>query len=697
MAESETLAPIGTVTPVVPERTITIRKGRTVALAGNPNSGKTSLFNALTGSHQRVGNWPGVTVERKEGFRSADGDRVRVVDLPGTYSLTAHSPDERIARDFILHGDSDAVIAVVDAANIERNLYLVMQLIEIGKPLVVALNMSDIAESQGISIDAERLSRLLGVPAIPTCAHVGRGVDELWQATLKAMDAASPPRAVSYGRQVDEAIAQVMGAITEVPELTASHPPVWLAISLLLGDHSHLPETREADPRIQQVLSVVRSAARHLQDVTGDTAEAAIINGRYGAIAGIVREAVVAPTDAGDTRSDRVDRVLLHRVWGVPILLLAVAATFHLTFTVGRFPSEWIDAGSSQIGRWVAAALPDGMVRSLIVDGIIGGVGGVLVFLPQIFILFAVIAVLEDSGYMARAAFLMDRTMHRMRLHGKAFIPMVMGFGCNVPAIMATRTLESHRDRLVAIMVAPLMTCSARLPVYALIAGALFGTYAGLAIASMYALGVLLAAVIARLFRRHVLPGEEDPFVMELPPYHRPTLRGVAIHTWERGKLFLQKAGTVILAGAVIMWFLSAFPWGVEAGGADSYAGRLGRLAAPVIRPLGFGPNEGVALISGFVAKEIVVSTIGVLYGLGPEADRAALGRAIAAGSLTPLAGYAFMAFVLIYSPCLATIAAIKRETGSWKWAIGAMTYLTVLAWLVAFVIYQGGRLMGLG
>jgi len=364
----------------------------------------------------------------------------------------------------------------------------------------------------------------------------------------------------------------------------------------------------------------------------------------------------------GHTPSDRVDRVLLHRFWGLPILLVAMAAVFHLTFTFGRYPSDGLAWLCAKLGEYAGAWLPEGALRSLVVDGAIGGVGGVLVFVPQIFILFALIAMLEDSGYMARAAFLMDRVMHRMRLHGKAFIPMIMGFGCNVPAIMATRTLESDRERLVTILVAPLMTCSARLPVYALLAGALFGPNAGLVILSMYALGVILAALLARLFRRYLVPGEDEPFVMELPPYHRPTLKGVVIHTWERGKLFLQKAGTVILAGSVVMWFLSAFPWGVEVAGPDSYAGQVGRLLAPVVRPLGFGWQEAVALVSGFVAKEIVVSTLGVLYGLGAEAGSAELGRAIAAGHLTPLSGYALMVFVLIYSPCLAAMAARHGE-----------------------------------
>jgi len=669
----------------------------TVALAGNPNSGKTSVFNQLTGAHQHVGNWPGVTVERKEGTCHIGGRRATIVDLPGTYSLTANSPDERVARDFVLHGGNDAVIAVVDASNLERNLYLVVQLIELGAPLVIALNMSDIAEERGFVIDVDKLAELLDTPVVPTCANVGEGIAELWKVTEEVAQTQRRPRALRYGRQVDEAIHRVRGTFDDVPELANQHPSRWLAISLIIGDESHLPDSREADPFIQQALAVARAEARHLEDVTGDSAEAAIINGRYGAISGVYRESVMEPEEARVTPSDRVDRVLLHRVWGLPILLVALALTFQLTFYVGAYPSAWLEHATAALGHYLSGLLPAGPVRSLLVDGVVSGVGGVLVFVPQIFILFAVIAFLEDSGYMARAAFLMDRIMHRMSLHGKAFIPMIMGFGCNVPAIMATRTLESQRDRLVTILVAPLMTCSARLPVYVLVAGALFGAHAGLAVLSMYVLGIVLAAIMARVFRRHVVPGEEEPFVMELPPYHRPTAKGIMIHTWERGKLFLQKAGTVILAGAVIMWFLSAFPWGVEVAGPDSYAGRLGKLIEPLMKPLGFSWKEAVALISGFAAKEIVVSTLGVLYGLSSEASHAELGSAIATGHLTALSGYGFMAFVLIYSPCVAALGAVRRETGSWKWTLVTVAYLTALAWLVALVIYQGGRLLGLG
>ena len=667
----------------------------TVALAGNPNSGKTSVFNQLTGAHQHVGNWPGVTVERKEGTCHFGARRATIVDLPGTYSLTANSPDERVARDFVLHGGNDAVIAVVDASNLERNLYLVVQLIELGAPLVIALNMSDIAKERGFVINVDKLAELLDVPVVPTCANVGEGIAELWKATEEVAQAQRRPRALRYGRQVDEAIDHVRGTFRDVPELANQHPSRWLAISLIIGDESHLPQSREADPRIQGMLAAARAEARHLEDVTGDNAEAAVINGRYGAISGVYREAVMEPEGARVTPSDRVDRILLHRVWGLPILLVALAVTFQLTFYVGAYPSRWLEQATAALGDYLTGLLAEGPARSLVVDGVVSGVGGVLVFVPQIFILFAVIAFLEDSGYMARAAFLMDRIMHRMSLHGKAFIPMIMGFGCNVPAIMATRTLESERDRLVTILVAPLMTCSARLPIYALVAGALFGAHAGLVILSMYVLGIVLAAIMARIFRRHVVPGEEEPFVMELPPYHKPTPKGLLIHTWERGRLFLQKAGTVILAGSVIMWFLGAFPWGVEVASAQSYAGRLGKLVEPLVKPLGFSWQEAVALISGFAAKEIVVSTLGVLYGLGTEAGTSELGTAIASGHLTPLSGYAFMAFILIYSPCIAAIAAVRRETGSWKWTLFAVGYLTALAWLVAFVIYQGGRLLG--
>jgi ferrous iron transport protein B len=669
----------------------------TVALAGNPNSGKTSLFNQLTGSRQHVGNWPGVTVERKEGVCQLEGPRAAIVDLPGTYSLTANSPDERVARDFVLHGGPDVVIAVVDAANLERNLYLVVQLIELGAPLVMALNMCDMAEGRGFAIDVGKLAELLDVPVVSTCAVRGLGVGRLWEEAQRIAREGRRPRPLRYGRQVDEAIESVTQALEPLPELTGEHPTRWLAISLLIGDETHLPGSGGTDPVLQHALSVARSSARHLEEVTGDTAEAAIISGRYGAIAGLYHESVVEPEDVHLTPSDRLDHVFLHRTWGLPILFVALAIAFQLTFWLGGFPSEWLRAACVWLGIRVGGLLPAGPPRSLVVDGIIGGVGGVLAFLPQIAILFAVVAFLEDSGYMARAAFLMDRLMHRMGLHGKAFIPMVMGFGCNVPAIMATRTLESERDRLLTILITPLMSCSARLPVYALLAGALFGRQAGWVFLSLYVLGIALAAAMARIFRCRVLPGEEEPFFLELPPYHRPTAKGIIIHTWERAKLFLQKASTVILAGSVIMWFLSAFPWGVEIAGEHSYAGQLGKLLAPLVAPLGFSWREAMALMFGFVAKEIVVATFGVLYGLGKSPEAGELGRLLAAGPLTPLSGYAFMAFTLIYTPCLATIAAIRRETNSWKWALFAVGYLLLLAWLVAFVIYQGGRLLGLG
>ena len=669
----------------------------TVALAGNPNSGKTSLFNRLTGSHQHVGNWPGVTVERKEGLCYFAEPPATVVDLPGTYSLTANSADERVARDFVLHGGADAVIAVVDAGNLERNLYLVVQLIELGAPLVMALNMCDLAEGRGFAINVTQLADLLDLPVVATCATRGDGVAELWETAERVAREGRRPRPLPYGRQVDEAVESVARSLEALPELTGEHPSRWLAISLLIGDESHLPPSKEADPVIQHALATARANARHLEDVTGDTAEAAVIHGRYGAISGVYREAVVEPDDAHLTPSDRLDHVFLHRIWGVPILLAALAVMFQLTFWVGSLPSRWLEAGCTRLGGYVAGLMPRGPLESLMVDGIIGGVGGVLVFLPQIAILFAVVAFLEDSGYMARAAFLMDRVMHRMSLHGKAFIPMIMGFGCNVPAIMATRTLESERDRLLTVLITPLMTCSARLPVYALLAGALFGPRAGLVILSLYVLGVGLAAIVARVFRRHVLPGEEEPFVLELPPYHRPTLKGIVVHTWERAKLFLQKASTVILAGSVIMWFLSAFPWGVQVAGEHSYAGQIGKLLAPLVAPLGLSWREAVALMFGFVAKEIVVSTMGVLYGLGDQAQPGDIGRIIAHGPLTPLSGYAFMVFTLIYTPCLAAIAAIRRETNSWKWALFAVGYLLLLAWIAAFVIYQGGRLLRLG
>ncbi len=667
-----------------------------VALAGNPNSGKTSLFNHLTGANQRVGNWPGVTVERKEGVRRTEAGQALVVDLPGIYGFTADTPDQRVARDYLLLEEADVLVAVVDASNLTRHLYLVMQLIEFGVPMVIALNMTDVAVAAGVRIDAAALAQALDVEVIPTRGDLGQGVSELWAAVERRAADRRLPRPVRYESSLDEAVTTIEKAILQTPELLDARPPRWLALSLLIGEESALPARPADDPEHARLLATARAVRREFAEDCEATAEDGVIQARYASAERIAGAIVVESKAVRETPSDRADRVFLHRVWGLPILLAVAVALFQLTFRVGAYPSDWIDLGFGALGAWLGGALPEGPLAALLVDGVLAGVGGVLVFVPQILILFALVSILEDSGYMARAAVLMSRLMRTVGLHGMAFIPMCLGFGCTVPAVMATRTIPSERDRLVTILVAPLMSCSARMPVYALVAGALFGARAGLVIFSLYALGVVLAAATARVLRSRVLRGEDEPFLVELPPYHRPAPKSIAIRTWERGKLFVAKAGTVILAGSIVVWALSAFPWGVEPAGPESYAGRLGQTVEPLVRPLGFGWREAVALISGAVAKETVVSTMGVLYGAGEDAEEGAIGDALTDGHLTPLSGYAFLVFVLIYAPCVAAIGAVRRETASWKWTLVCVGYLTVLAWLAALVIYQGGRLLGL-
>ncbi len=534
-----------------------------VALAGNPNAGKTTLFNALTGARQHVGNYPGVTVEKKEGACRHAGRRLRVVDLPGTYGLTAYSVEELVARDFLLDERPDVVVDIVDASNLERNLYLAVQLMELGVPLVLAFNMSDVAEARGIRFDLELLSRLLGAPIVPTVAHKGRGTDELLEAVLAVAggDEGVPhPHPVRYGPEIEPELA----ALTELVAAsdaadTDRHPPRWLALKLLEAD-------RDIRKRVgdEQVLAAARRSAKHLQSVCGDRPEILIADRRYGFISGACQEAVESTVEYRHTLSDRIDEVVTHRLIGIPIFLALMYAVFYLTFTLGDAPTGWIEELFHWAGGHIARLWPkasDSLLRSLIVDGIIGGVGGVVAFLPNILLLFLAIAALEDSGYMARAAFLMDRVMHKIGLHGKSFIPMLIGFGCSVPAILATRTLGSRRDRLTTMLVVPLMSCGARLPIYALLIPAFFPqAWQAPVLWAIYLIGIALAVGAAKLLRKTILRGESEAFVMELPPYRLPTFRGLLIHTWQRGWMYLRKAGTVILLISIVLWAMTAFP-----------------------------------------------------------------------------------------------------------------------------------------
>jgi len=721
----------------------------TVALAGNPNSGKTTVFNNLTGTRQHVGNWPGVTVEKKEGNFRKNGCNVKVVDLPGTYSLTAYSMEEIVARDFVVKECPDVVVDIVDASNLERNLYLAVQMIELGANVVIALNMMDVAESKGVKIDVGLLSELLGAPVVATVASKKQGMNELIQTAIRSAKEKSPKKeiSVSYGKEVEDEIERITELIEKNRVLLQDYQPRWLAVKLLEEDKV-ITDAVAAATGGEEVIAAAGKSREHISGILVDEPRTIIADRRYGFISGLVKEAVSRPTVDRRNISDKIDAVITNRVLGLPIFLALMWLTFQLTFTAGTPPMDWIDAAFGWLGEQAGAALGDTLIGSLVVDGIIGGVGGVVIFLPNILLLFFAIALLEDSGYMARAAFIMDRFMHSIGLHGKSFIPMLIGIGCSVPAVMATRTLENRRDRMVTILIVPLMSCGARLPVYILLAGAFFHPKAaGNVIFSMYVIGIVLAIVMAKVFRKFLFPGPSSPFVMELPPYRIPTAKSVLIHMWERGWLYLKKAGTIILAISVILWFLMAFPQSfkgqseletkleaataefeqqVEGKGLDveseeyralyepvvsleneisgrqlenSFAGRAGRALEPAFRPVGLDWKSGIAVVAGFAAKEVVVSTLGTLYSIG-EADEESEGlrEAIRKDPLfNPLVAFVLMLFVLISVPCMATIAIIKRETNSWKWPLFSIAYHTALAWFICFVVYQIGRAAGLG
>jgi len=614
-----------------------------IAIAGNPNSGKTALFNAMTGARQHVGNWPGVTVEKKEGRVKRGGKSALVVDLPGTYSLGSQALDETIARDFITHERPDVVINVVDSTNLERNLYLTTQLLDLGVPLVLALNMFDEVKALGIDIDVEALSRALRVNVVPTVAVRSRGIDELLDAAFAAIDAHTRPT-------------------TPVTLITAA-----------------VPDTGN--------IETCDLAAEH----------------RYKLAAEITQSVIRTTTDVpAESPSQRIDRIALNKWLAYPIFFGVVWAMFQFTFTLSEPIALWLGGAIGTFGSWVSRMLgatgaPE-MVVAFLVDGVIAGLGALLEFAPPIFLLFFAISFLEDIGYMARAALISDRLMGAVGLHGKAFIPMILGFGCNVTGILAARSLDSRRDRLVSILVNPLISCSARLPVYVLFAGAFFAERRGLVVFSLYALGVVLAALAAKVLSVFIKPDVSSTFVMELPPYRMPRISGVLLQTWERGREFLHKAGTVILLAVVVVWVLSNLPPGVDPGSPQSLIGRIGSAIAPLLKPAGFGTWQAAsALVFGAIAKELIVGTLGVLYGsgVGSASGGSGLINAIQA-NWTPLSAYAFMVMSLVYMPCVATLAAIRRETGSRAWTAFAMAYPLVLGWVLAVIVYQVGRLIGL-
>jgi ferrous iron transport protein B len=686
-----------------------------IALAGNPNAGKTTIFNAITGARQRVGNYPGVTVERREGDARHRGRRLRVIDLPGIYSLAAQSPDERVAREVLLTERPDVVIQVVDAGNLERNLYLTTQLLEMKTPLVLAFNMMDEVEHKGTRIDREQLAQLLGAAIVPTVGSREEGIAELLDAAIATADAGQRPKVeVRYGSELDAAVAAIQSALPTGDD--AGPDWRWLAVNLLGGDGQ--AERWAAQAGAETALAKARSERARIKGLLGDDAGVLLADARYGWVRGALAETVRLRAGEGRTTTDRVDAVLAHRVLGLPIFLLLMWLTFAATFKLGKPAMELVERAVALTGSAVSAAMPAGHeeLRSLMVDGVINGVGGVLVFLPSIMILFLMVALMEDSGYMARAAFIVDRAMHLVGLHGKSFIPLFIGFGCNVPAIMAARALENKRDRITTILVVPFMSCSARLPVYVLLAGAFFPRAQATVVMSLYLLGIAVALVMARLLRTYVVAGPPTPFVMELPPYRLPTPKALLIHVAERAWLYLKKAGTIILAFSIAVWFLSSYPRGAAAPGtlerlAGSYAGTYGRLIAPALRPIGLGDwRIGVTLTTGLAAKEIVISTLSTLYSLDrdpagspsganpAEARTQALRDRIAAdGFLTPLRAYALMTFILLYVPCLATIAVARRELGSWKWTALMIAMTVSVAYLTAGAVYWLGVLLGAG
>lgn len=668
---------------------LTEKKKLCIALGGNPNAGKSTVFNALTGGHQHVGNWPGVTVEKKEGKFHYKDYEIRVIDLPGTYSLTAYSLDEKVARDFLVKGKPNVTVAVTDSTNLERNLYLTVVLLELGANVVLDLNMTDILENKKVSVDTEKMSKVLKCPIVRTSATKKIGIEELKETIIRNSNKKVKPYKIDYGKDIEELIERIEGALKDVK---TEFPRRFVATRLLEGDTEILDIVKKGGG--EEAVRIAEESHLRLEKKFGYDTETMMIERRYAFIEGIVKECVHKQHVPHTLRerfstSDKIDRVVTNKFLGIPIFLVIMWLTFQLTFTIGGWLANYIDmffgwlAGAS--AAWLASIGAPPWLNSLIGNGVISGVGTVLVFLPNILLLFLAIAILEDSGYMARAAFVMDRLMHAMGLHGKSFIPMLIGFGCNVPAIMSTRTLSSRKDRLLTILVNPFMSCSARLPIYILFTSVFFTRHQGSIVFSLYLLGIIVAVVSARIFKSLFFRHEVAPLVMELPPYRMPTIKGILIHMWERSSAFLKKAGTIIVAGMIVIWFLASFPTSAEYASQQTLIGHLGQFLAPLFKPAGFGFwQAGVALFFGIIAKETVVGTMGALF--GGEGKIAA----VLPHFFTPLSAYAFMVMSLLYIPCIATIGAIYRET-NWKWTAFAVAYSLLIGWTFAVMFYQIG------
>ena len=659
-----------------------------IALAGNPNTGKSTLFNALTGLKQKIGNWPGVTVEKKEGKRSLHNFELAITDLPGTYSLSASSLDEQIARDFIVYNTPEIVVQIVDASNLERNLYLTAMLKELGVRVIIALNMMDLLEKNGSTINVQKLSKEIGVPIVPMIANKKIGVDNLENAIESVYREDQKSMEIIYSKEIEETLAKIQNMLVTIPSIPTNFNLRWLAIQILQNNTEILT--------LLERWKVKDTVIGELTSFGKEDYEAEIIDSKYEYISKVTSK-VWKKGETKLTRSDLIDKVVTHKWLGIPIFLMVMWGSFQFVFAISVPFMELID----MLFGWLAGLLVNNIqiewLGSLLGDGIVGGVGSVLIFVPPIFTMFFILSILEDSGYLARAAFVMDKLMVKFGLHGHSFIPMLLGFGCNVPAIMSTRALKDKKDRMITILINPFISCGARMPVFILFAGLFFGASAGTVIFALYVLGIAVAILTAVLLRKTFFKGKAAPFIMELPTYHSPKLKSAIIAMWDKGKMYLKKAGTIILIGVIFVWFLAAMPFGgVEYGGPDTWLAAVGTFFEPIFKPLGFDWRIVVALIVGFIAKELVIGSLGTIVG-GGESEEGIKSAILADGGFYALNSLSLMIFTLLYVPCAAVIGVMRKETGSWKWTIFSIVYSTAIAWLFAFAVFQIGSLMGFG
>ena len=669
---------------------------KTIALVGNPNSGKTTLFNALTGANQHVGNWPGVTVEKKEGILTFNKEKYKVVDLPGTYSLGAYSEDEMVARNFILLDRPDVVINVVDATNMERNLYLTTQLLEMGVKVIVALNMMDEAAEKNIKINMDKLSKQLGTLVVPTIASKKNGIKDLIRVSVESIKGnySYSQKEISYGKEIDAQIEKIR-EVLESSSMSVQYPYQWVALKLLEND-SYMNELIK-DNQGSTVLNMVQESIDHIA-ATNMEPEFIIVDKRYEFIANIVKEAVTKPSEEVVTTSDRIDKIVTHKWFGLPIFALIMFIVYQLTFTIGEdILGEAVAGGIESLAENVGILLgninaPEWLI-AFVSEGIFGGIGAVLEFVPLIMVMYLLFGILEDSGYMARAAYVMDRIMRSLGLHGKTFISMLVGTGCNVPGIMATRTLDSKKDRMIAMLINPFISCGAKLPIYLVFIAAFFPEHGGLVLFSLYVFGFLVALLMGKIFSKTLFKGEPSYFIMELPPYRMPTVKGVLLHMWDKVSSFLKRAGTVIFTVVTILWVLSVLPYGVEPHSQASILGKIGTFIAPIFKPAGFGTwQASVGLFAGIVAKEAVIATLGMVYAGVEEGTRLVMAIQEV---FTPLTAVSFMIMTLLYTPCAAVIGTIRRETNSRKWAIVTVFYTFAVGWILSVLVFQIGKLLG--